>query len=202
MATTTSLILYRGQGIGHVTGKRLLPRIGILSPTPLPVVILNYSPWPQGPERPIHSSLGSKRRKALGKALHEATEKEEKPARTTPKRQKAPKKPRKQVPAHDTEAPVAAIEALPRAVGRAPIDREPEPPPTIEETYTPRLTRTISGIGFLRGRRRRAIQGTLDATAGGEGNAGRTRRRPRTGRLEPEGIENPTLEQIMLATAA
>jgi hypothetical protein len=203
MATTTSLILYRGQGTGHVTGSRLLPRIGILSPTPLPGSVLNYSPWPQGGERHLHSSLGSKRRQALGKALHEAIEQEE----PTPKRQRKPKK-APALRAEESGVPPTeshlTVKSERRTVGKAPTGAHDTiaAPTAPEPEYVPRITRTVSGIGFLRGRRRRAIQGTLSATAGGEGNAGRSRRRPRTGRLEPEGIENPTLEQIMLATAA
>ena len=197
MATTTALILYRGQGTGHMLGKRLLPRIGLFSPLPQPVVILNYSPWPQGGiERGIHSSLGTRRRGRLAKALHEAADREEPPEKK-PKR-----KPRKKAAEIQKPEPLTPPAALERLLEEPPIDREPPPPTPIEEPYVPRLTRSISGIGHLRGRRRRAIQGALDPSAGGEGRATRMRRRPRVGRLEPEGIQNPTPEQILLATAA
>jgi hypothetical protein len=205
MAATTALILYRGQGSGQITGIRLLPRMGAFSPSGggvIPVPPVNYYPWPQGGERSIHSSLGPKRRAKLSKALHEATEHEEPEQPERKKRKKVAPTARKAA-ANAPKPREIATEA--RAIGEpppAPIGREPEPTPAIEEPYVPRFERTTSGIGLLRGRRQRAKQGTFQAASGGEGVISRTRRKPRVGRLEPEGIENPTLEQIMLATAA
>lgn len=153
----------------------------------------DYYPWPQGGETRTHSSLGSKRRSSISKALHEATEKQDEPTR------RKVRKPRKQPPAPDTEA-LTAAEGLPRAIGRAPIEREPERQTKAEEPYVPRITHTAAGIGFLRGTRHRATYGVLEASAGGGAYIHGERSKPRYGQLEPEGIENPTLEQIMLAT--
>lgn len=203
MAQTLTLILYRGQGTGHVTGLRLLPRMGAFSPSGSSGTIPgpNYYPWPQGPE-PLHSSLGAKRRGKLAKALHEATEREEPEPKK--KRKKAVKK--KEAPIVGVVTEVDAVNktitvtATRRPLEEPPIDREPEPAPALEETYVPRITRSISGIGTCRGRRRRAIFGQLGASGGGEGKAPRLRRRPRTGRLQPEGIQNPSI--VTLLTAA
>lgn len=184
MATTTALVLYRGQGSGALLGQ-LLPAIGgILNPTGSqpPAVVSDYN-WPASPwQRPASRSLPPETRRKVARALFEATLEVGKP-------EPAPKPRPKRRPAKPSEVasyqlPTARKRGIPGFVESARILITPPP--------------KVSGRGYLQGRSiGKSHVCALNPSGGGEGTVRARGRRPRTGALEPKGIENLTDEQML-----
>jgi hypothetical protein len=138
---------------------------------PAPPVVDTWSPGGGG------FRVSSRRWKAIERELKRAMERPEKPRRI-------------QKPEPEAEP----ARAKPRAIEEPPIDREPEPPTPIEER------RKREGRGRLKPVRYVVTYATFSPKGGGNGRPMPARRVARMGQLEPAAIQNPTLEEVYLAT--
>lgn len=186
MATTTAIILYRGQGIGVLAGQRLLAVGGLLNPVGfVPEVHSDYnfpaSPWGRSEFR--SSSLRPETRRQVSKALHEATLEEEEPKPKKKRRPKPVAPPPEIIDEPDSPAP----EAISRNIGELPS--KPAPQAVVRPA--------VAGHGSLRGQHLEPRCGALTPSGGAVAALKSKNRRARAGRLRASGIQNLSEEQLV-----